>query len=52
MVKAVLKKGYTDFELIYTPYFGTQYGWNLFGEDLPSWIGYNTKEGLETISKL
>ena len=50
LIKALLKKGYTDMELIYDPYWSTDWGWTDVIQ--LGFLGYNTKHALRTIANL
>lgn len=48
LVKALVKKGYKDFELTYQ----TNQGWQLDGYGLPSYLGYTIKSALKEIENI
>lgn len=52
LVKALVKKGYKDFELIYASHWATDAGWCCDGFKLPQWLGYTIAESIELIKKL
>lgn len=57
LIDALKKKGINKIELIYTPSFGTQCGWDLVNSDKTTigwdgWLGYTKKEALKLIERI
>jgi hypothetical protein len=51
--KALILKGYKDFEIIFAPKWSPDYGWTVVkGYGLPLWLGYDKKMALREIGKL
>ena len=52
LVKALLCKGYSSFELIYASHLGNNAGWSCDGYNLPTWLGFTKRSALKTIEIL